>query len=243
MGPRLRPDRGGRAPARGARRDHLSDAVGVDRDRRRGPRLRRTASQGQRGVHRAGRASSPARGRRHGDRDGQAQARVRHRRPRQEGHRLLVTPGPELERRRQGEGPTGPPVLVWRFPAPVRAIATTVLGGGIGDRRWVLNAQVPAEYHVADPEAHAAALGAEQGLEGGAGIGLLTAARVLDVRTHCDGGARCDATVGVTRPTWAAAPDGSSSDWRPGTINLVCWVPAPLGDAALANALATATEA
>ncbi len=44
-------------------------------------------------------------------------------------------------------------------------------------------------------------------------------------------------------PTWAAAPDGSWSEWVPGTINLVVWVPAPLSDAALANALVTATEA
>jgi adenosylcobinamide amidohydrolase len=151
--------------------------------------------------------------------------------------------GPELERRRQGADGAGAPVLVWRFPASVRAIATTVLGGGVGDRRWVLNAEVPREYHVADPGAHAAAIGSEQRLDPGAGIGLLTAAPVFDVTTHCDGGARCDATVGISRPTWAAAADGSSSEWRPGTINLVCWVPAPLGDAALANALATATEA
>jgi len=134
-------------------------------------------------------------------------------------------------------------VLVWRFPEPVRAIATTVLGGGIGVRGWVLNAEVPSDFHVADPGAHAAAIGSDLGLDPGAGIGFLTAAPVFDVTTHCDGGARCDATVRVTRPTWAAAVDGASPDWRPGTINLVCWVPAPLGDAALVNAVATATEA
>ncbi len=155
----------------------------------------------------------------------------------------MAASGPELERRAQGTDGTGAPVLVWRFAAPVQAIATTVLGGGIGSRGWVLNAEVPAEYRVEDPRAHAAALGREQGLEPGTGIGFLTAARVLDVTTGCDGGARCDATVGVTRPTWAAAADRASSAWRPGTINLVCWVPAPLGDAALVNAVATATEA
>src|SRR5690606_3187614 len=58
-----------------------------------------------------------------------------------------------------------------------------------------------------------------------------------------DAGVRCDATVGISVPTWAAAPDGAWSEWAPGTINLVCWVPAPLSDAALANALVTVTEA
>lgn len=135
------------------------------------------------------------------------------------------------------------PVLLWRASPPVRAIATTVLGGGIGEHRWLVNAEVPREYHHADPGAHAAALAAEQGLEAGAGIGFLTAAPVLDVVTAEDDGARCEATVGVSTPTWAAAPDGHSSAWRPGTINLVCWVPAPLGDAALVNAVVTVTEA
>jgi adenosylcobinamide hydrolase len=148
---------------------------------------------------------------------------------------------PRLERRSQVGAERA--VLVWRFRAPVRSLATTVLGGGLGERCWVINAEVPSEYHHADPGAHAAALAAEQGLEPGMGIGFLTAVRVLDVSSHIDGGARCDATVGVSTPTWAAAPDGASSAWTPGTVNLVCWVPAPLGDAALANALATVTEA
>ncbi|HLT68858.1 MAG TPA: adenosylcobinamide amidohydrolase, partial [Acidimicrobiales bacterium] len=58
-----------------------------------------------------------------------------------------------------------------------------------------------------------------------------------------DGGAWCAATVGLSHPTWAAAPDGEWTPWRPGTVNLVCAVPAPLSDAALVNAVATATEA
>ena len=147
---------------------------------------------------------------------------------------------PVVEQLKQRDGY---PVLVWRFASPVRTVATTVLGGGLGDRSWIVNAEVPIEYHHDDPAAHAAEIAAEQGLADGAGVGFLTAARVLDLRSHTDGGVRCDATVGVNTPTWAAAPDGTWSRWRPGTINLVCWVPAPLTDAALANALVTATEA
>lgn len=135
------------------------------------------------------------------------------------------------------------PALVWRFPAPVRAIATTVLGGGLGTRSWIVNAEVTLDYHHDDPAAHATSIADELGLAAGAGIGLLTAARVLDVSSCGDGGAWCDATVGVSVPTWAAAPDGEWSRWRPGTINLVCWVPAPMSDAGLANLLTTATEA
>jgi adenosylcobinamide amidohydrolase len=147
---------------------------------------------------------------------------------------------PVLERGVQlGDAPR--PVLIWRFPEPVRAVATSVVGGGLGERSWAINAEVPLEYHD-DPAAHAAAIADDLGLRG-AGLGFLTAAPVLDVVSIADAGASCDATVGISTPTWAAAPDGEWSRWTPGTINLVCWVPAPLSDAALANALVTATEA
>jgi adenosylcobinamide amidohydrolase len=138
----------------------------------------------------------------------------------------------------------GRPVLVWHLTQPARAIATTVLGGGIGPRSWIVNAEVALDYHHADPAAHLASMAGDLGLGAvGEGIGFLTAARVLDVEVADDCGATCHATVGVSTPTWAAAPDGAWSRWTPGTINLVCWVPAPLGDAALANALVTVTEA
>jgi adenosylcobinamide amidohydrolase len=136
---------------------------------------------------------------------------------------------------------SGGPLLVWRFPQPVLTLATTVLGGGLGLRGWALNAEVPIEYHR-DPAEHVAAIAAEHSLTGD-GVGMVTAARVLEVTSADDGGATCDATVGVSTPTWAAAEDGAWSSPAPGTINLLCWVPAPLSGAALANALATATEA
>ncbi|MGH9275001.1 MAG: adenosylcobinamide amidohydrolase [Acidimicrobiales bacterium] len=140
--------------------------------------------------------------------------------------------------------PGGRPVLVWRAAAPVRALATTVLGGGLGLRSWIVNAEVGLDYDHDDPGAHVASIAAGLGLAAGdGGVGFLTAARVLDVETSQDDGVTCDATVGISTPTWAAAPDGAWSRWQPGTINLVCWVPASLSDAALANALVTATEA
>lgn len=149
---------------------------------------------------------------------------------------------PSLERGVQLGGDAPRPVLIWRFAEPVRAVATTVVGGGLGERSWAINAEVPLDYRHEDPAAHTACIAGDLGLRG-AGIGFLTAARVLDVVSVIDDGASCDATVGISTPTWAAAPDGSWSRWAPGTINLVCWIPAPLSDAALANALVTATEA
>ncbi|MDP1819381.1 MAG: adenosylcobinamide amidohydrolase [Acidimicrobiales bacterium] len=143
---------------------------------------------------------------------------------------------------RDPAGGAARPVLVWRFHEPVHAAATTVLGGGIGRRSWIVNAEVDHEYRR-DPEAHLRAIAAQLGLAADDGVGLLTAARVLDVVVAADDGAECAATVGVSTPVWAAAPDGAWARWVPGTINLAVWVPAPLSDAALANALVTATEA
>jgi adenosylcobinamide amidohydrolase len=73
-------------------------------------------------------------------------------------------------------------------------------------------------------------------------------------REQC--GAHSPATVGLSVPTWAAVPtrrSGGPDDElapvdhdvrsRPGTINVIVVVPVPLTDAALVNAVVTATEA
>lgn len=134
------------------------------------------------------------------------------------------------------------PVLLWRFNEPVHAISSALLGGGVGWLDWAFNAEVTIEYHHADPVAHARAISCHLGLTG-RGVGMFTAAAVLDVVSATDGGVCADATVGISTPTWAASPDGPGNGRVPGTINLVCHVPAPLSDAALVNAAATLAEA
>ena len=134
------------------------------------------------------------------------------------------------------------PVLVWRFPSPVRAVASAPHGGGLGSRRWIVNAQVPAAYGRRDPDHHLAKLGVSLGLPA-RGVGMLTAADVRLVQGAVDDGVEVSATVGLVHPVWAAAPEEPSSRTLIGTINLVAVVPERLSDAALVNAVATATEA
>jgi adenosylcobinamide amidohydrolase len=139
------------------------------------------------------------------------------------------------------------PVAVWRAGPGHRMIASGVVGGGLGERAWVLNAQVPGGYHRMDPAAHIVELAAGLGLDG-PGVGLLTAASVNDAAEREDEGVRVAATVGLRVPTWAAAPPGSADVEfgpirRPGTINIIVSVPVPLSDAAYVNAVITATEA
>jgi len=139
------------------------------------------------------------------------------------------------------------PAIVVRFARPVRAVSSAPLGGGIGLRRFVINAQVPGSYARRDPDAHLRAIAGDFGLAGD-GVGMLTAADVRAARWAGDGGVDVLATVGLGHPILAAAPPedaGQCDEARPavGTINIVAFVPARLSDAALVNAVATATEA
>ncbi|WP_244305133.1 adenosylcobinamide amidohydrolase [Kitasatospora cheerisanensis] len=136
-------------------------------------------------------------------------------------------------------------LLVWRAGPGWRMVSSGVLGGGLGEREWVLNAQVRAGYGRLDPDAHLAELAAAQGLVG-PGVGLMTAAEVDACTWAEDGGVTAVVTTGIGVPTWAAAPapdEPSTPVYVPGTINVLAVVPAAVADAGLVNLLATATEA
>ncbi|WP_325050862.1 adenosylcobinamide amidohydrolase [Actinomadura spongiicola] len=145
---------------------------------------------------------------------------------------------------------------VWRAGDGHRMISSAMLGGGIGPARWVLNAQVAGGYSRMDPVVHLEELARAYGLDG-PGVGMLTAASVSRTLRRDDEGVNVSATVGLRVPTWAAAPAGTPDPelapmhldgttppaWTPGTVNIVVAVPVPLTDAALVNAVVTATEA
>jgi adenosylcobinamide hydrolase len=154
---------------------------------------------------------------------------------------------------RQEEG-RALPVLVVRFDRPHRTVSSAPLGGGLGLARFVLNAQVHPDYARCDPDAHLREIAAQLGLAG-PGVGMLTAADVGAFRARTQAGVGVLATVGLGHPILAAVPPqpGDASDEAAdpfhgaepaaGTINLVIRLPVRLGDAALVNAVATATEA
>jgi len=135
--------------------------------------------------------------------------------------------------------------LLWEFGPGRRMISSAMLGGGIGPRAWVLNAQVVAGYARMDPVEHLRALG-----PAGEGVGMMTAASVERWARGRDGGAEAVATVGLRVPTWAAAPAGVPDPElapmlspRVGTINIMAALPVAMTDAALVNAVMTITEA
>ena len=138
------------------------------------------------------------------------------------------------------------PVLVREFGPGWRAVSTALLGGGLGTCAWWLDAQVDTEYFNPDPVAHARSIAAALGLAPDAGCAMLTAADVRRWAAATDEGVEVAATVGLGLPVHAAVPaevaalEGAR---RVGTINVLAVVPAPLSDAALVNAVVTATEA
>lgn len=133
--------------------------------------------------------------------------------------------------------------LLWTAGSGRRMISSAVLGGGIGERAWVLNAQVAHGYRRTDPERHLASLAADAGVRG-PGVGLMTAADVSSYAHARDAGAEAFVTAGIDVRGWAAWPgEGAAGAPDPGTVNVVVAVPAALSDAALVNAVATATEA
>ncbi|MEV4417968.1 adenosylcobinamide amidohydrolase [Catellatospora sp. NPDC049609] len=144
---------------------------------------------------------------------------------------------------RHGDADGALPALLWRAGPGWRMISSAVLGGGLGEREWVLNAQVGHGYTRMDPDRHLAEIARDHGL-GGPGVGLMTAARVAEGAFAGDGGAEAVVTAGIGVCGWAADPVAAPrSALVPGTINIVVAVPVALSDAALVNAVATATEA
>ncbi|MFG3137513.1 adenosylcobinamide amidohydrolase [Streptomyces sp. NPDC048211] len=133
--------------------------------------------------------------------------------------------------------------LVWRLGPGWRVCSSAVLGGGIGPRDWILNAQVPGGYPRMDPDRHLAEIAEAERLSG-PGAGLMTAADVTAYAVAADQGVTATATCGLGVRGWAAAvAEGSAGPQPPGTVNIVVTLPVALTDAALVNAVATATEA
>jgi adenosylcobinamide amidohydrolase len=133
------------------------------------------------------------------------------------------------------------PALLWRLAEPMLSVSSSPLGGGIGHRQWIVNAQVALEYARTDLEVHLEAIADELGCTG-PGVGFLTAAPVGRVAGGADGGVEAYATVGLRHPTLAAADDVPATG-TVGTVNVIVGIPVLLTESALVNAVITCTEA
>lgn len=134
------------------------------------------------------------------------------------------------------------PLLLWQAPKPFICASSAAFGGGMGLRSWIANVEVPKDYARRDLAEHAREVKAELDVAGD-GVVLLTAAAVEKHTIAEEQDVHATATVGLTLPTWAAAPIDDPTSWAPGTINIVAWVPARLSLSALVGAVTTMTEA
>jgi adenosylcobinamide amidohydrolase len=137
------------------------------------------------------------------------------------------------------------PAAVWvRSVAPLRVVASAVVGGDLTATRHIVNMHVRpgsrCDRPVEDLRRFARGLGIDKPF-----VGLMTAARTDQAApvSEVDGGIEVTAvvTVGLSHPIAAGA--GSPAPWRPGTINTIVLLDARVAVGAAVNAVVTATEA
>ncbi|AHD07003.1 adenosylcobinamide amidohydrolase [Paenibacillus larvae] len=148
------------------------------------------------------------------------------------------------------------PYLYWESESPMRSLSSSIWGGGVGEKKYIVNRQVTKGYNCDEPLEEMAVFFEHEGINGTQAAGFLTAARVKDFGfaslvwppEALERGLEPELAVSA----WATA--GFSNKARaglrvpeevlfPGTINIVVIVDAQIGDAVLAGAFITATEA
>jgi iron complex transport system ATP-binding protein len=134
---------------------------------------------------------------------------------------------------------------VWlRSAAPLRVLASAVVGGDLDVTRHVVNMHVRRGYDSADPGADLRAFGRSLGIAEPF-VGLMTAAWTHEARIvweEADGiRAGAVATVGLGVPVAAGVTPPVA--WQPSTINVVVVLDADIERATAVNGVITATEA
>ncbi|MNI36295.1 Adenosylcobinamide amidohydrolase [compost metagenome] len=143
--------------------------------------------------------------------------------------------------------------LLLRSNRVLRTLNSSPWGGGFGWHDGLVNRQVNKNYNAADPLAEMKKFLIHEGLCPGSTASMLTAAWVSDVGTHSlqwadDAGAESNlqvtswVTVGLGNRA-RAGHEVLAASLYPGTINSIVVVEGVLTDAAMVNAVITATEA
>lgn len=147
-----------------------------------------------------------------------------------------VIPGIEIEAR---------PDTVWmRSAAPLRVIASAVVGGDLDVTRHVVNMHVGRGHDCRDPGADLRAFARRLGIDEPF-VGLMTAASTQEARVVWEAadGVRVGAVATVGLRVSEAAGITPPVAWQPSTINVVAVLDAELDRAAAVNGVITITEA
>jgi adenosylcobinamide hydrolase len=144
--------------------------------------------------------------------------------------------------------------LLWDSLQPLRTLNSSPWGGGFGHHTCLINRQVDKNYHAINPIEEMNHFLLSEGLRPEETAGMLTAAWVKDAGIHAElwadeGKAEQEqlkvcayVTVGLSNKARAGNPLPATALY-PGTINTIVFIHGTLTDAAMVNAVITATEA
>lgn len=148
------------------------------------------------------------------------------------------------------------PELVFRYDTDrittggagmLQVLSSAILGGGRREADTFINRKVPLDYAAERPDDEMRRHLIETGYDPARTVGLLTAAKLTHASIVSDTADGCRLAAAVTAGTRNAARAGTFRltfpPYRPGTINTLIFVDGRMTEAAMVNAVITATEA
>ncbi len=137
--------------------------------------------------------------------------------------------------------------LIVRYPPGLRVVSSALWRGGVCEATAILNQRVDAAYSSSEPEADLLRSIRAYGLNPERTVGLLTAAQVGEAGV-VEASGPCFrlwaiVTAGVGNAVRAGRALRTYPAYTPGTINTIVVIDTKMAEAALVNAVLTATEA
>lgn len=139
------------------------------------------------------------------------------------------------------------PAIIMRSDRQWETISSGVYNGGLKHAEAAVNYRVSLDYASNDPEQDFVDMMQQRGLESEQTVGFMTAAKLshaaIGELVHHDFTMAVLATAGTSNATRAGSPREMYRGYHAGTINLFIWLDTRMSQAAMVNAIMTATEA
>jgi len=139
------------------------------------------------------------------------------------------------------------PTIIMESDRSWTMMSNGVLNGGLHQGNAAVNYRVSLQYESSDPQHDMVQLLQQKGLQPDHCIGFMTAAKLshaaISELAWEDFSIVVLATAGTSNAARAGLPRESYKGYHAGTINIFIWINARMSDAAMVNAIMTATEA
>lgn len=127
--------------------------------------------------------------------------------------------------------------LVISSEVPLKILSSCILGGGFTSAKFIINHHVDKDYHHGSPDEDLQKVVHQLGINENA-VGMMTAVDLKNVSIVSEGNVTAVVTGGVSNAIASGERVNSG-----GTINIILLIEANLTDAAMVNAVISATEA